>query len=195
MSDSPTITTVFAFVVVFVIQAFGGNYGVDTSVFVLRWPLTQEPSAVVLSVYAHANVQHLVANTIALAVVGPLVAYVTSPYRFHAFFIVSGAIAGVTQVVATVPFGPVGVLGGSGAIFGLMGYIIVGNHASNRALSWLPLGTTGSLLLFGVLAAVVTLATAAPGVALVAHFTGFLAGAVAGHSRLLHTDASGSAGG
>ena len=82
-----------------------------------------------------------------------------------------------------------GVLGGSGAIFALMGYILVANRASNRVLSWLPLGATGMLLLFGVLAAAVTLATAAPGVALVAHFTGFLVGAVAGESRLLHTGA------
>lgn len=192
MSDSPTITTLLAFAVVFAFQVFGESFGVDTSVFVLRWPLTQEPSAVVLSVYAHANVQHLVANTVALAIVGPLVAYVTSPFRFHLFFVVSGAIAGVTQVLVTVPFGAAGVLGGSGAIFALMGYILVANRASNRALSWLRLGTTGSLLLFGVLAAIVTLATAAPGVALVAHFTGFLVGAVAGHSRFLHTGTSGS---
>lgn len=190
MSDTPTITTLFAFAVVFVIQVFGGSVGVDTSVFVLRWPLTAEPGAIVLSVYAHGSVRHLAANALALAIVGPLVAYVTTPVRFHLFFIASGAIAGVTQVLATVPFGAAGVLGGSGAIFALMGYILVGNRASIRALSWLPLGTTGSLLLFGVLAAVVTLATAAPGVALVAHFTGFVVGAVAGHGQVLHTGGS-----
>lgn len=192
MADRPTLTTLSVFAVVFGVQAFGPNVGIDTSVFVLRWPLTEAPSAIVLSVYAHGSLQHLAANTLALAIVGPLVAYVTSPIRFHLFFVVSGAIAGVAQVVATVPFGPAGVLGGSGAIFALMGYILVGNRASNRALSWLPLGTTGSLLLFGVLAAAVTLATAAPGVALVAHFTGVLVGAVAGHARLLHTGTTNS---
>jgi membrane associated rhomboid family serine protease len=192
VTDSPTLTTLSAFVVVFAVQAVGGSVGVDTSVFVLRWPLIQEPSAIVLSVYAHGSPQHLVANTIALAVVGPLVAYVTTAVRYHAFFILSGAIAGVAQVAATIPFGGVGVLGGSGAIFALMGYIIVANRASNRALSWLPLGPTGSLLLFAVLAAAVTLATAAPGVALIAHFTGFLVGAAAGYPRLLHTGPPGS---
>jgi len=192
VTDTPTLSTLSAFAVVFAVQAFGGSVGVDTSVFVLRWPLTQEPSAIVLSVYAHGSLQHLVANTIALAVVGPLVAYVTTPVRFHAFFILSGAIAGVAQVVATIPFGAVGVLGGSGAIFALMGYILVANRASNRALSWLPIGPTGSLLLLAVLAAAVTLATAAPGVALIAHFTGFLVGAAAGYPRLLHTGTTGS---
>ena len=54
------------------------------------------------------------------------------------------------------------------------------------ALLLVVAGTAGSLLLFAVLAAVVTLATAAPGVALVAHFTGFLVGLLAGRARLLH---------
>lgn len=190
MGGRPTLTTLCAFAVVFAAQVFGSRFGVDPGLFVLRWPLTEQPAAVVLSVYAHGSVQHLAANTIALAIVGPLVAYVTTPFRFHVFFVVSGALAGVAQVLATVPFGPAGVLGGSGAIFALMGYILVANRASNRALSWLPVGATGSLLLFGALGAVVTLATAAPGVALVAHFTGFLVGAVAGRSRLLHVDST-----
>jgi membrane associated rhomboid family serine protease len=186
MADRPTLTTLALFAVVFGLQAFGGSFGLDTSVFVLAWPLTDRPAAVVLSVYAHGGLGHLAANTLALAVVGPLVAYQTTPARFHAFFVVSGAIAGVVQVLVTLPFGPTGVLGGSGAIFALMGYLLVGNRASYAALSWLPLGTAGSLLLFAVLAAVVTLATAAPGVALVAHFTGFLVGLLAGRARLLH---------
>jgi len=186
MADRPTLTTLSAFAVVFAAQVVGGTVGVDPSVFVLRWPLTQEPAAIVLSVYAHGSLQHLAANTVALAVVGPLVAYATSPVRFHVFFLVSGAIAGVAQVLATLPFGGAGVLGGSGAIFALMGYVLVANRASNWALSWLPLGRLGSLQLFGVLAAVVTLATAAPGVALIAHFTGFLVGAIVGYPRLLH---------
>ena len=186
MADRPTLTTLALFAVVFGLQAFGSLFGLDTSVFVLAWPLTDRPAAVVLSVYAHSGLGHLAANTLALAIFGPLVAYQTTPARFHAFFVVSGAIAGVVQVVATLPFGQTGVLGGSGAIFALMGYLLVGNRASYAALSWLPLGTAGSLLLFAVLAAVVTLATAAPGVALVAHFTGFLVGLLAGRARLLH---------
>ena len=188
MTDSPTLTTLALFAAVFGLQSFGGLVGVPPAAFVLAWPLTEYPSAVVLSVYAHGSLGHLIANTLALAVVGPLVAYVTTPLRFHAFFVVSGAVAGLAQVLVTVPFGPTGVLGGSGAIFALFGYLLVGNRASNRALSWLPVGARGSLLLFAVLAGVTTLATAAPGVALVAHFAGFLVGAVAGRGRLLHVD-------
>ena len=186
MAGRPTLTTLALFAVVFGLQAFGEAFGVDPSVFVLAWPLTDRPAAVVLSVYAHGSLGHLAANTLALAIVGPLVAYQTTPGRFHAFFVASGAVAGLVQELATVPFGATGVLGGSGAIFALMGYLLAGNRASYTAMSWLPLGTVGSLLLFAVLAAAATLATAAPGVALVAHFTGFLAGLLAGRARLLH---------
>lgn len=184
----PTLTTLFLFAVVFAAQVAGAVAGTGPGLFALAVPLEYRPWTVVLSVYAHANVAHLVANSVALLVVGPLVAHVTTPARFHAFFVSSGAVAGVAQVLVTAPFGGPPVLGASGAIFALLAYVLVGNRASEWALSWLPLGWTGRLLLFGALAAGVTLATAAPGVALVAHFTGFLVGAVAGHFRLLHKD-------
>lgn len=182
----PTLTTLALFATVFAAQVAGFSYGHDAGSFALALPLDHRPWTVVLSVYAHANPTHLVANSIALVVLGPLVAYQSSSVRFHLFFVAAGAIAGVAQVLATIPYGGRPVLGASGAIFGLLGYLLVGNRASEWALSWLPLGGLGRLLLFGVLAAAVTLATAAPGVALVAHFTGFLVGALAGRFRLLH---------
>lgn len=182
----PTLTTLALFAVVFAAQGAGFAYGHGAAAFALALPLDHRPWTVVVSVYAHANPTHLVANSVALVVLGPLVAYQTTSARFHAFFVTSGALAGIAQVVVSIPYGSQPVLGASGAIFALLGYLLVGNRASEWALSWLPLGWFGRLLLFGTLAAAVTLATAAPGVALVAHFTGFLVGAVAGRFRLLH---------
>jgi membrane associated rhomboid family serine protease len=182
----PTLTTLVVFLVVFAAQVLGATVGVGSAAFALALPLDRYPWTIVTSVYAHDGVAHLVANSIALLVVGPIVSYVTTSLRFHLFFVVSGAIAGTVQVLATIPVGSRPVLGASGAIFALFGYLFVGNRASEWALSWLPFGRTGRLLLFGVLAAVVTVATATPGVALVAHFTGFLVGAIAGRYRLLH---------
>jgi membrane associated rhomboid family serine protease len=95
-------------------------------------------------------------------------------------------VAAIAQVLAMSPFGSGWGVGASGDKFGRLGYLLVGNPASNRLLSWGSLGLRGSLVVFGVLGGVVTLATASPGVALVAHFTGFLIGAVAGRYRLLH---------
>ncbi|QLD87831.1 rhomboid family intramembrane serine protease [Natronomonas salina] len=186
----PTLTTLALFAVVFAAQVTGFSYGFEATAFALALPLDHRPWTVVLSVYAHASPAHLVANAVALLVVGPLVAYQSTSIRFHLFFVVSGALAGVAQVLATVPYGSRPVLGASGAIFALFGYLLVGNRASEWALSWIPLGPLGRLILFAVLAAAVTLATAAPGVALVAHFTGFLVGVVAGRFRLLHKSRS-----
>lgn len=188
MAGRPTLTTLLLFVVVFTAQLFGSLVGLAPTTFALALPLEENPWTIVLSVYAHANAGHLLANSVALLVAGPLVAYVTTPMRFHAFFVASGALAGVAQVVLTAPFGNVPVLGASGAIFALFGYLLVGNRASERALSWLPFGGAFKLVLFVVLAALVTVATASPGVALVAHFCGFLIGAGAGRGKLLHKD-------
>ena len=182
----PTLTTLVLFAVVFAAQVLGEAIGFGLWAFALAWPLLENPWTLVVSVYAHGGPAHLAATTLALVVVGPLVAYVTTPARFHAFFVGSGAVAGIAQVVTTIPLGGSSVLGASGAIFALFGYLLVGNRASERALSWLPLGSRGQLLLFALLAGLVTYATASPGVALVAHFAGFLVGAIAGRLRVLH---------
>lgn len=186
MAGRPTVTTLALLVATFLVQTLAGVLGVGTSAFSLSLPLGSQPWTVVLSVYAHGGVVHLIANAVALAIVGPLIAYVTTPARFHAFFLTTGALSGVAQVVLTAPFGNSAVVGASGAIFGLFGYLLVGNRASERALSWLPLEARGRLLLFAAVAGAVTLVTAADGVALVAHFVGVFLGAVAGRLRLLH---------
>ncbi|WP_256028219.1 rhomboid family intramembrane serine protease [Natronomonas aquatica] len=183
----PTLRTLALFAAVFAVQTLGGVVGIGTGLFALALPLGDRPWTIVTSVYAHGGFTHLLANAVALAVVGPLVARVTTPIRFHAFFLGTGAIAAIAQIFLTVPLGPTAVLGASGAIFALLGYTLVGNRASEAVLAWLPIGRRGRLTLFAVVAAVLTLATAAPGVALVAHFVGFSLGAVAGRGRILHT--------
>lgn len=182
----PTLTTLALFTAVFAIQALSTAVGIGAGAFALAVPLGDRPWTIVTSVYAHGSLTHLLANAFALAVLGPLVARVTTPARFHAFFVGTGALAGITQVLLTSLFGGAAVLGASGAIFALLGYLLVGNRASEAVLSWLPLERRGRLLLFAVIAALLTTATAAPGVALVAHFAGFCLGAVSGRGRLLH---------
>lgn len=184
--DRPTLTTLALFAAVFAVQAIGNAVGIGAEAFALAVPLEDRPWTIVASVYAHGSLAHLVANAFALAIVGPLVARVTTPLRFHTFFAGVGALAGIAEITLASPFGGVAVLGASGAVFGLLGYLLIGNRASEAVLSWLPLGRRGRLLLFAVLAALLTVATAAPGVALVAHFAGFCFGAVAGRGRLLH---------
>ncbi|CCQ36533.1 probable rhomboid family protease [Natronomonas moolapensis 8.8.11] len=199
MSGRPALATLALCVGTFGAQTVGTVAGLGPGAFALSLPLSEQPWTLATSVYAHGSAGHLLANGLALLVVGPLVAYVTTGVRFHAFFLATGAVAGVVQIVASAPFGGSAVLGASGAIFALLGYLFVGNRASERVLAWLPLGRRGRLAVFVALAALLTAATAAPGVALVAHFVGFCLGAAAGRFRVLHVrsgegDSSGGGG-
>jgi len=186
MVGRPVLTTVALCLATFAAQTVAGIVGVGFGAFALSLPLGHRSWTLVTSVYAHGGTGHLLANAVALLLIGPPVAYVTTPARFHAFFVLTGSIAGIVQVVVAIPFGGAAVLGASGAIFALLGYLFVGNRASERLLSWLPIGGYGRLLVLAAIAAVLTLLTATPGAALAAHFAGFCLGAVAGRFRLLH---------
>ena len=155
-------------------------------VFALSAPVTVAPWTVVTSVYAHGSATHLLANVVGLLVVGPLVERRTTRLRFHAFVVTTGALAGVSQVVLGGFLGPTpAVLGLSGAVFALGGYLLAGNVVSATLFDRLRLSARGQLALFGLVAVGLTVATAAPGVALIAHATGAFCGLVAGRARLL----------
>ena len=185
---SATLQTLVAFLGVFGLQTVGGLVGLGTAWFALSLPLDARPWTVLLSTYAHAGPLHLVANALGLLLIGPLVERGTSRLRFHAFFAGAGALAGITEVVVSGLVGPSpAVLGASGAVFALLGYALVGNRVVGRTFDRFDVDRSLTLGLFVVVAAVLTVATAAPGIALVAHFTGLLAGLVAGRRRLLRT--------
>ncbi|MFC6716566.1 rhomboid family intramembrane serine protease [Natrialbaceae archaeon GCM10025810] len=198
--SSPILETLALFAVVFVLQQVAAilDVALAASLFVLTPPLTHDPWAVVTSVYAHENLGHLVSNSVALVLFGWPVARATTRLRFHAFFVLTGALAGVSQIalpaaLASLPFisaPAVGVLGASGAVFALMGYLLAGNRFSSGLASIVEVPRWLAWLAFLGLAALVTVMTAAPGVALIAHFTGFLLGLLAGRARLLHVGSS-----
>lgn len=185
MARSPTLTTLLALVGVFLLKELVQLIGLGLGMFVLTTPLAVAPWTLVSSVYAHASVAHLVVNALALGVFGLAVERVTTPARFHIFFLTAGVLAGATEVVVSDLFGPpVAVLGASGAVFALFGYALAGNTLAHDALS--RLSQRGQVIVFVLLAAGVTAATASPGVALIAHFTGLAVGLVSGRVRLLH---------
>jgi membrane associated rhomboid family serine protease len=156
------------------------------STLALSTPLSVAPWTVLTSVYAHGSVGHLLANALALLLVGPLVERRTTRLRFHAFVVASGALAGMTQVILGGLVGPPSaVLGISGAIFALGGYLLAGNAAAATLFDRLRVTTRAQFALFAAVAVLLTLATAAPGVALLAHAAGAFVGLLAGRARLL----------
>ena len=192
--------TLVAFAVVFVFQqvtvlfelALGLGQLYQT-LFVLGAPVTLRPWTVFTSVYAHAGVGHLVSNTIALVLVGFVLERYTTRWRFHAFFVVTGALAGLTQVwfggllngIAGDPVVGSAVLGASGAVLALYGYVLGGNRLTTALADRLNLGASIEWLLALTIALTLTWMTASPGVALIAHFTGILLGLAAGRLDLL----------
>ncbi|GAB3019464.1 rhomboid family intramembrane serine protease [Natronobiforma cellulositropha] len=185
-SASPILETLVVFVLVFVAQFLTELVGLMGMLFVLAPPVTTNPWTVVTSVYAHGGVGHLLSNSVALVVFGWPIARATTRLRFHTFFVVTGALAGLSQILLTEAVGTATpVLGASGAVFALFGYLLTGNRLTETVASRLTVHPWVTLIVFVVLAGLVTVATGRPGVALIAHFTGFLLGLVAGRARLL----------
>jgi membrane associated rhomboid family serine protease len=190
------MTTLGLFLVVFVLQQVVGFLTSGATVqalFALSTPVLRNPWTVLTSIYAHGSVSHLAANAVALAFVGILLERETTPARFHTFFLATGALAGLAEVWLGAVVGSfvggvtsqVAVLGGSGAIFALAGYLVTSNRLTDRVIGSISISPRVQIALFALVAVVVTLATARPQVALVAHFTGLLLGLIAGRAHLL----------
>ena len=193
-SGLPVFELLFVFILVAIAQMVASLADLVGGLFILSPPLSENPWTVVTSVYAHGNFEHLVSNAIALVLFGWPVARATTRIRFHSFFLVTGAIAGISQilvsdVLAILPIMGVtatpGVLGASGAVFALLGYLLASNRLSSGVSSRIDLPRWVVYTVFLIVAAVLTFATAQPGVALIAHFTGLLVGLVAGRLNVL----------
>ena len=182
---SPTVDLLLVIIGVYLVQTIGGIVGLGAVWFALATPV-RRPWTLITTVYAHASIQHLLTNAVALAVVGLALERSTTRGRFHAFVLVTGALAAVAELLVGAVLGTrVAVLGASGAILALYGYVLAGNPLTGGLLSWVELGRRGKVLLVAGIAIAVTVLTAGPGVALVAHFTGFVLGLVAGRRRVL----------
>jgi len=203
-SGSPLADLLVVFALVFLVQLVTAATGVLEGLFVLAPPLAEHPWTIVTSVYAHAGVGHLVSNAVALVLFGWPVARATTRARFHAFFLATGALAGVSQILlshlaaetpvlgdalSALPGVTVaatgGVLGASGAVFGLLGYLLAANRLSAGLFARIHLPRWLTLAAFVTVAGLVTLATAEPGVAVIAHFTGLFVGLLAGRLGVL----------
>jgi len=154
--------------------------------FALSAPIAERPWTVVTSVYAHAGPWHLLSNVALLALVGLAVERRSTAIRFHAFVLLMGIAANASQVaVSSVFVDGVHVLGISGAVFALLGYVATGNRLTSTILDSLHVPRNLQLVVYLLLAVIVTVLTAEPGVALVGHFVGLFLGLVAGAGNVL----------
>jgi membrane associated rhomboid family serine protease len=183
----PTVDLLVLFGSVFALQQVAGALGIGIEWFALATPLAR-PWTLVTSVYAHATVGHLLANAVALVVIGLPLERWTSRARFHAFVLGTGAVSAVAELGSGAVLGrQTAVLGASGAILACFGYLLAANRLTAGLLSRVELDRRTRIGLFVAAAIGVTVLTAGPGVAVVAHATGFVLGLVAGRVGVLDT--------
>jgi len=180
----PTVETLGVLLAVFALQWVLGLVAWSET-FVLAPPVTHRPWTAVTSVYAHADLGHLAGNAVLLAVVGPFVARRTGRLAFHGLFVATGTLSALAEVVlGGLLWTASPVLGASGAVFALVGYLVAGNVVSQVLLDRLALSARTQLVALLVVAVAVTLATAGERTALFGHVTGLVCGVVAGRFGL-----------
>lgn len=155
-----------------------------------------EPWRVVTAAFLHSpgNFLHIAFNMLCLWQIGPYLEQLLGRARFVAVYLISaiGGSAGVVLLAAAppalltnaqvndYPSWFTGVVGASGAVFGLFGALLVLNRHLGRSTA----GIGVTIVLNGVLGFVI------PGIAWQAHLGGFLTGiACAGAVALLNTPA------
>jgi membrane associated rhomboid family serine protease len=185
-SRSPTLWLLLVTVVVFALQLVLSPFVQMTALLGLSLPVAVQPWTVLTSLFAHGSPSHLLANLVGLAVAGVIVERHTTPWRYLVFALGAGAVAGISQVVVAGVLGQeVTVLGASGIVLALVGYLLTSNRLSAAVIGGVSVSASVQLVAFAALAAGIVLLTDGGNVAHVAHFTGLLLGLVAGRLRLL----------
>ncbi len=160
LSGNPMATTIgliAANLVVFLALRSGGN-GVFNAVTLL--PQTSAGNTglirgvsggaywqVITSAFAHYDVQHILFNMLALYFLGPMLEQVVGRWRFLAIYLVSAVTGSAAVMLLSNPNSQT--LGASGAIFGLLGAMLVVAHKVGadlrQILFWLGLGLVYSV--------------------------------------------------
>lgn len=124
-----------------------------------------QPWTMVTSIFVHADLLHILFNGYSLWVLGSMLERVMGSGRFTALFLLSG-VAGSAAVLVLDPTG--GVIGASGAIFGLFAALFVVNRGFG--------GSNVSLLV--IVGINLVLGFIIPGVSWQAHIGGLIGGLV-----------------
>ena len=181
---NPVVQTLSIMSVVSIIgwTAFMGAGGVIEP-FVMTTPLNENPESLIIAIYSHSSPQHLISNAILIGLVGGIISFSSSWIRFHLFFILTGSLSGISQLVVMEYYGTAPPsLGASGAGFALLGYLVVanpiGDYLSGKAIIGLVV----------IAASVLTIYFSASGSGILAHFSGAILGMIAGRFHLLNAE-------
>lgn len=190
--SNPVTQLSLIIILAFIAQSYSTSLGLMEKYFVLQVPILEHPWTVITSVFAHSGLNHLTSNLTGLFLFGVPVAWKASKLRFYLFFVFTGAMAGVSQVLISyylydlgLVSESLGVVGASGAIFALLGYFITSNRISNFTSKYVPLPAKLRYVLYIGVAGWITISTSSPESALIGHFTGLIIGLIAGKRNLI----------
>ncbi|PZU95399.1 MAG: rhomboid family intramembrane serine protease [Pseudanabaena sp.] len=200
--DNPTQDTSFIVYILILINVLIFGYQVSLPNFqLLQWlntwavipqELLANPAklsfTLISSQFLHANIFHLVGNMWFLYLFGNNIEDQLGHWKFLLFYLVCGAIAAFVHVVSA-PMSVIKMVGASGAISGVMGaYLVRFPRARILSLVFLGIFITAipvpAAVFLGLWIAGQTVYAAManpdlPGVAYLAHVSGFVAGAIA----------------
>jgi membrane associated rhomboid family serine protease len=120
--------------VIYAIQYFTGDERSPVTNDLIYAPFltSTQPWRMMTSIFIHASILHVALNMYSLWVVGPTLEAVLGRIRYLVLFLVAG-FGGSVAVLLIAPAGE-GVLGASGAIFGLFGaYFIIARRMGGNA--------------------------------------------------------------
>jgi membrane associated rhomboid family serine protease len=146
-------------------------------------------SAIVLHMFSHVYLLHILLNMFALASFGGLCEKIIGRKRFLWFYLAAGLFAGILSVVSSLLFGygfgerivgspEIGMLGASGAIFGVAGLIMMILPRLKFSIIFLPMYSFPAYKILPVLLALMWIISIIFGALIgnVAHFGGFIVG-------------------
>jgi rhomboid family protein len=120
-----TVSIIVVNILVFILELTGGEP------FVKQWSLVPADIVaghhlitIITAMFMHAGWMHIIGNMIFLWAFGPEIEDAMGPLRYLIFYLASGAVASLAQIVA-IPTSTVPNLGASGAIAGVMGAFLV----------------------------------------------------------------------
>jgi Uncharacterized membrane protein (homolog of Drosophila rhomboid) len=109
--------------------SFGEN--VHNALFVLEANNLEYFWTILTSIFSHSpgNVMHIIGNAIILLFFGRILERIIGTRNFTILFLVSGAIAGISQIILSIILGnpTSGVLGASGALLAVLGALTIYN--------------------------------------------------------------------
>lgn len=187
LSTSTTACYIATFFGVYAIQY--GWIGASVAFHPLGFglPIATDPHHAILAMYAHSSPSHLLTNTALIAVCGVIFEQQVTTRQYHLFFLSVAIAAALSELTLHCGPGCVNVVGASGGIFGMLGYNVGSFGAIQSQLNRLRSRVVVTVVLAGVIAAIIMWLTARPGGAPVAHGSATFFGFVFGQYNLLPT--------